>query len=77
MGQYIKPTNVNFLSSSGGTVTGNTIFTKELSAATLNTLIVSGTTFLETVSAATIYSGSANISDIFISNQDIIDGGLF
>ena len=30
-----------------------------------------------TISATTIYSGSTNLLDVFIINQDVIDGGIF
>lgn len=117
MGQYIKPINTDYLRLSGGTVTGDTYFSQNLSAstiisgstnlydifqiigsdlnktyiqsglntytagtednpsvnisaATLDTLFVSGNTTLQIISAMTIISGTTNLYDIFLTTAD-------
>jgi len=58
MGQYIKPISTSYLNLSGGTVTGNTVFTQGLSATTLNgNVITSGGTDLYSIFAL---SGSSS-----------------
>lgn len=57
----------NYVQPGLNTYTGGTsqFPTVNVSAATLNSLSVSGSTSLGTASATTIYSGSTNLSDIF------------
>lgn len=56
-GSYFQPIKREFLNLSGGTVTGNTVFTQGLYASTL--------------SGGTIYSGSTNLYDIFLTPDEV------
>ncbi len=77
MGIYIIPSPTNFLSLSGGTVTGNTFFSNSLSATTY----YSGSTSLEAIiqNLSSTYSGynysfsASNNLNVFtsITNSDI------
>jgi hypothetical protein len=73
-----------FVQDGVNTFTGGTIYrpTVNITAATLNNLVVSGTTSLNSVSATTIYSGSTDLSLLFQTivndNNDItrVQNGL-
>lgn len=56
-GSYFQPIKREFLNLSGGTVTGDTVFTQGLYASVL--------------SGGTIYSGSTNLEDIFLTASDV------
>lgn len=56
-GNYFQPIKREFLNLSGGTVTGDTTFTLGLYASTL--------------SGGTIFSGSTNLEDIFLTSADV------
>ena len=111
MGIYILPRNNNFLSLSGGTVSGETFFNNSLSAVTYfsgstpleqiiyyisslnsgrtysfsagsNILLLTSSTnpnviysldddiLLNSISASTLYSGTTNLSDLFLFKSD-------
>jgi len=57
-----------------GTYSSQTI---NITSATLNSLSVSGSSYFSSISAATIFSSSTNLYDIFAVNFDVIDGGSF
>jgi len=52
-GNYIQPIKREFLNLSGGTVTGNTVFTQGL--------------YANSLSGGTLYSGSTNLENIFLT----------
>jgi len=56
-GSYFQPIKREFLNLSGGTVTGNTVFTQGL--------------YSNTLSGGTLYSGSTNLKDIFLTTGDL------
>ena len=56
-GSYFQPIKREFLNLSGGTVTGNTVFTQGL--------------YANILSGGTLYSGSTNLSDIFLTADNI------
>ncbi len=56
-GNYFQPIKREFLNLSGGTVTGNTVFTQGL--------------YANVLSGGTLYSGSTNLEDIFLTSGDL------
>ena len=56
-GNYIQPIKREFLNLSGGTVTGNTVFTQGL--------------YANGLSGGTLYSGSTNLENIFLTPGQI------
>jgi hypothetical protein len=56
-GNYFQPIKREFLNLSGGTVTGNTVFTQGL--------------YANSLSGGTLYSGSTNLEDIFLKPSQL------
>ena len=56
-GSYFQPIKREFLNLSGGTVTGNTVFTQGL--------------YANVLSGGTLYSGSTSLVDIFLTASDV------
>lgn len=56
-GSYFQPLKREFLNLSGGTVTGDTVFTQGL--------------YADVLSGGTLYSGSTSLSDIFLTASDV------
>lgn len=68
MGQYIKPINNNYLNLSGGSVTGDTIFTQNLSAGTF----ISGSTNLYNI----FQTVDSNLNKTYVQpGRNITTGG--
>ena len=56
-GSYFQPIKREFLNLSGGTVTGDTVFTQGL--------------YANSLSGGTLYSGSTNLADIFLTSGNL------
>ena len=75
----VGSSNGSFSSNGINTFTGGTSAnqTINITSATLNNLVATGTTSVGSFSATTIYSGSTDIYNIFINDSDTINGGTF